>query len=134
MHAGSCLIQVLGPVGASLSSAPQEGNRYISSERSHCFLTLRFLPRLIRLFVQSFFQLLLSFESGTWKTFHFFCSPALRDSFKNLGFWCHAVAWSKSEQKFVLKYLNQHPGELLDAQENLSLLRNTATCGVVLQF
>lgn len=65
------LVQVLCPVWASLSSVPQEGNFYISSESSHCFLTLRFLPRLIRLFVQSFFQLLLSFESGTWKTFHF---------------------------------------------------------------
>lgn len=65
------LVQVLCPFRASLSSVPQEGNFYISSESSHWFLTLRFLPRLIRLFVQSFFQLLLSFESGTWKTFQF---------------------------------------------------------------
>jgi len=64
------LVQVLCPFWAT-AFLPREGNFYISSESSHCFLTLRFLPRLIRLFVQSFFQLLLSFESGTWKTFHF---------------------------------------------------------------
>lgn len=93
---------------AKLHFLPRTGN-LTRIQSSRCFLTLRFLPRFIRLFVQSFFQLLLSFESGTWKTFHgyfpLFCSLALWDS---LRIWFLATS-KMSKHKFGLKHLNQVP-------------------------
>lgn len=80
-----------GSAHAGLSfSTPRAANFCISAQSSQWFLTLRFLPRLIR-FVQRFFQLLLSFESGTWKTFHFWQS-GIMGFLSESGFWCHTVA------------------------------------------
>lgn len=76
----------------------QKGGNFILVEI--LFLTLWFLPLLIRLFVQIFFQVLLSFESGTWKTFQFLQS-GIMGSCSVCPLQCQSCSMKKRQSKTV---------------------------------